>query len=68
MLTCILKKSSSTEPARTVSIKLGHPWVTGIHVCINKGPGPFSKGDNHKNAKIGWDHFKIFSRTAGPGK
>jgi hypothetical protein len=35
-------------------------------VCSNKGPGPFQKGDNHKNVKMGWDHLKIFSRTSGP--
>jgi hypothetical protein len=27
----------------------------------------FPRGDNHRNAKIGWDHFKIlFSRTSEP--
>jgi hypothetical protein len=27
-------------------------------------PGPLQRGDNHKNAKMGWDHLKIFiSRT-----
>jgi hypothetical protein len=39
--------------------------VKGIHVCSNKGPGPFQKGDNHKNVKMGWGHLKIFSRTTG---
>jgi hypothetical protein len=36
--------------------------------CSNKGPGPLQRGDDHENAKIGWDHLKIFSRTAGPEK
>jgi hypothetical protein len=44
-----------------------YPWVQGIHVCSNKGPGPLQRGDNHKNAKMGWGYFKIFfSRTTGP--
>jgi hypothetical protein len=40
--------------------------VKGISVS-NKGPGPFLRGDNHKNVKMGWGHLKIFfSRTTGP--
>jgi hypothetical protein len=31
------------------------PWVKGIQVCSNKGPGPLKKGDNNKKAKIGLD-------------
>jgi hypothetical protein len=35
--------------------------------CTNQGPGPFQRGDNHKNAKMGWDHLKIFfSQTTEP--
>jgi hypothetical protein len=26
----------------------------------NKRPGPLQRGDNHKNAKMGWGHLKIF--------
>jgi hypothetical protein len=51
------------------SIKLGanYPWVKGIQVRSNKGPGPLQKGDNHKNVKMGWGNLKIFSRTtSGP--
>jgi hypothetical protein len=41
--------------------------VNGIQVCFNKGPGPFQRGDNHKNVKMGWDHLKIFfSRITRP--
>jgi hypothetical protein len=49
-------------------MKLGknHPWVKRILKCSNKWPGPLQRGDNHKNAKIGWDHLKIFSRTTEP--
>jgi hypothetical protein len=32
-----------------------------------KGPGPLQRGDNLKNAKMGWGHLKIFfSRTTQP--
>jgi hypothetical protein len=33
--------------------KLGtnYPWMKGIQVCSNKGPGPFQKGDNHKKCE-----------------
>jgi hypothetical protein len=34
-----------------------YPWIKG----------PFQRGDNHKNVKMGWGHLKIlFSRTTGP--
>jgi hypothetical protein len=42
---------------------MNFPWVKGILKCSNKGPGPLQRGDNHKNAKMGWGHLKIFSRT-----
>jgi hypothetical protein len=38
-----------------------------IQYCTNQGSGPFQTGDNHKNAKMGWGHSKIFfSRTEEP--
>jgi hypothetical protein len=41
--------------------------VKEIQNCTNQGPGPFQRGDNHKNAKIGYGHLKIFfSRTSKP--
>jgi hypothetical protein len=41
--------------------------MKGIQVSSNKGPGPFQRGDNHKNVKMEWSHLKIFlSRTTGP--
>ena len=58
--------SRTTGPNLT---KLGtnQPWVKGIQVCSNEGPGPHQRGDNHENAKIGWCHLKIFfSRTTEP--
>jgi hypothetical protein len=55
-------KSSSPEPAsqiqsNLISIKLNinYPWMKGIQVYLNKGPGPLQRGDNHKNVKMGWD-------------
>jgi hypothetical protein len=51
------------------SIKLGtnYPWMKGIYVCSNKGPGSLQKGENHKNVEMGWGHLKIlFSRITEP--
>jgi hypothetical protein len=35
--------------------------IKGIQVCSNKGPGPLQRGDNYKNVKIGYGHFKSSS-------
>jgi hypothetical protein len=41
--------------------------VKGIQNFTNIVPATFQKGDNHNNAKIGWDHLIIvFSRTIEP--
>jgi hypothetical protein len=42
-----------SRTCQPISIKLGtnHPWVKGIQVCTNKGPGPLKRGDNHKKCK-----------------
>jgi tRNA splicing ligase len=47
----ILKKILS-RASWPISIKLdaNHPRVKGILNCTNKEPGPFQRGDNHKNA------------------
>jgi hypothetical protein len=57
-----LKKIFFSRTCRPNSIKLSthYPWVKGIHVCSNKGPGPLQRGDNYKNVKMGWGHLKIF--------
>jgi hypothetical protein len=34
--------------------------MKGIINCSNKRPGPPQRGDNYKNAKLGWGHLKIF--------
>jgi hypothetical protein len=52
-----------SRTSRPISIKLStnHPLrVKGILNCSNKGPGSLQRGDNHKNAKMGWGHFNIF--------
>jgi hypothetical protein len=43
---------------RPISIKLGtnDPLVNRILNYTNEGPGPFQRGDNHKNAKIWQGH------------
>jgi hypothetical protein len=37
--------------------------VKRIKDYSKEGPGSFPRRDNHRNAKIGWDHFEIFLRT-----
>jgi hypothetical protein len=48
-----------SRTSRSISIKLdeNHCWVKGFLNCSNKGPGPLSRGDNHKN---GSRSLKIF--------
>jgi hypothetical protein len=60
-----LKKISFSRTSRPISIKFGtnYPWVKRIKNCSKEGPGSFPRGDNHRNANIGWDQFKILSRT-----
>jgi hypothetical protein len=64
----IEKKIFFSRTSRPITIKLciNHPWVKGILNCSNKGPGPLQRGDNHKNAKMGWVHLKIFLRITEP--
>jgi hypothetical protein len=35
----------------------------GNFKCSNIRPGPLQRGDNYKNAKMGWGYLKIFFRT-----
>jgi hypothetical protein len=37
--------------------------MKGIQNYSNKGPGLLQKGDNYKNAKIGWSLKVFFKRT-----
>jgi hypothetical protein len=65
----ILKTIFFSRTSRPISVKLGinHPRVKGTLNCSKKGPGPFKRGDNHRNAKMGLGHLKIFfSRTTEP--
>jgi hypothetical protein len=69
IITCVYVEKQISRTSRPVSIKHGtnHPWVKGFQNCTNKGPVPVQRGDNHKNAKIWWGHWKIFSlRTTQP--
>jgi hypothetical protein len=60
---------SRTSWPNSIVLNTNYPWVKGIQVCSNKGPGPLQRGDNHKNAKMGWGHLKIlFLRTMKPEK
>jgi hypothetical protein len=36
-----------------MKLNTNYPWVKGIQVCSNKGPGPLQRGDNHKKYKNG---------------
>jgi hypothetical protein len=33
--------------------------VKRIQVCLNKGPGPLQRVDNHRNVRKGWGHLEI---------
>jgi hypothetical protein len=35
----------------------------GIQNVTYQGPGPSQRGDNYKNAKIGWVHLRIILQT-----
>jgi hypothetical protein len=64
-----IEKIFFSRTSRPISIKLGrnHPWVKGILNCANKGPGPFQRGYNLKNSKMGLGYLKVFfSRTIEP--
>jgi hypothetical protein len=56
----IEKKILFSRTSWSISIKLGtnHPWVKAILNCTNQGPGSLQRGDDYKNAKMGWDHLK----------
>jgi hypothetical protein len=65
----ILKTIFFSRTSRPILIKLGisHLLVKRILNCSNKGPSPLQRGDNVKNAKLGWVRLKIFFfRTTGP--
>jgi hypothetical protein len=62
------KKNLQIDQQANFNQQLGtnNPLIKGIHNCINRGPGPLQREDNHKNAKMGWGHLEIFSRTTEP--
>jgi hypothetical protein len=61
---CLYRKKSS--PEQHSNFNQTFPWVKGILNCSNLGAGPLQSRDNYKNAKMGWGHLKIFSRTTEP--
>jgi hypothetical protein len=61
-----LKIFSRTRKPNSIKLGTNYPWVKGIQVHTNKGPGPLQRGDNYKNVKLGLGHLKIFSRTTEP--
>jgi hypothetical protein len=56
----VLGKNFFSKFSRSISIKLdaNYPFMKGIEVYLNKGPGPHQRGDNRRNANIGWGPFK----------
>jgi hypothetical protein len=49
-----------------MKLRTNYPWVKGILVSSNKGPGPPQRRDDYKNVKMGWGNLNIFfSRTTG---
>ena len=60
MCVYIEKIFSRTSRPILIKLRINHPWVKGNPNCSNKRPGPIQRGDNYKNAKMGWFHLKIF--------
>jgi hypothetical protein len=42
---------SRTREPNSIKFGTNYHWVKGIQVSSNKGPGPFQRGNNHKNVK-----------------
>jgi hypothetical protein len=55
----ILEKIFLSKTSRPISIKpdANYPCMKEIQVCSNKGKYSHQRGDNHKNANIGWDNL-----------
>jgi hypothetical protein len=53
---------SRTSKANSIKLGTNYPWVKGIQVCSNRGPGPLERGHNYKNFKMGWGYLKNFSQ------
>jgi hypothetical protein len=68
IFTCVYVEKIFSRTSRPISIKFGtnYPWVKRSKNCSKEEPGSFPRGDNYRNAKIGWNHFKIFSITTEP--
>jgi hypothetical protein len=61
----MLKKIfSKTRRPISITLDVNYPCIKEIQVCLEKGTDPHKRGDNNKNANIGWGNLKIlFSRT-----
>jgi hypothetical protein len=49
---------SRASGPNSIKRNTNYPWMKGIQVCPNKGPGPHQRGDNHKKSKIGVGSFQ----------
>jgi hypothetical protein len=58
----ILTNFSRTSKPILVKRKSNLPWMKGIQVSLNIGPGPLQSGYNHKNVNIGPEMIKSTSR------
>jgi hypothetical protein len=38
----------------SIKIDANYPCIKGIQVCLDKGTDPYQRGDDNKNANIGW--------------
>jgi hypothetical protein len=45
---------SRTSRPKSIKLSTNYSREKGIQVCSNRGPGPFQRGDDHKNVKIRW--------------
>jgi hypothetical protein len=54
----IFKIFSRTNRPNSIKLGTNYPYVKGIQVCSKKRPGHLQRGDNYKNVKMGWCHFR----------
>jgi hypothetical protein len=60
---------SRTRRPNVIELGTNYPWVKGIQVCSNKGPGPLQMADHHKNGVWSFknlllpNHWANFNQT-----
>jgi hypothetical protein len=42
-----------TSRPKSIKVETNYPWMKGIQVSSDKGPGRLQRGDNHKNVRMG---------------